>query len=506
MINISINTFLSYFHSMTFTSIYFWAGFFPVLFLLYWIFKGARVVQNLILLLASFLFYGLWDKRYPVILGCSILITYLGGLLGAAREDTAKRRGHGVRRGIVILTIVLNTAILIFFKYTGFIVLNVSKLVGGGISIPDILLPVGLSFYIFQSLTYLFEILKGGEAEKNPIDYALFVSFFPTIISGPIQKSRDFLPQIKRKKHLSWDTFRVAVLVFMWGAFLKLVMADRLAILVDTVWKSKELTGAYHWVAAAAYSLQIYTDFAGYSYMAMAVSALLGYTIKENFHQPYYATTIRDFWRRWHISLTSFLTEYIYFPLGGSRKGKLKTYRNILIVFLVSGIWHGAAWHFVVWGLLHAVFQMVGRATKGARDFIADHLALKRDSKGFIIYQRIVVFILVTAAWVFFRAPSLGSALSFFMEMGAYNPWVLTGAESLTKMGLDVPNLLLLVFLTLILMGISSLRERGVHAEVILEQNFVTRWVIYIGLFVAIAVFGIYGPAYQASSFIYAGF
>lgn len=240
-------------------------------------------------------------------------------------------------------------------------------LAGGGylasrFQLPQILLPVGLSFYVFQSTNYLLDLAKKKiEPERNFINVALFISFFPTITSGPILRASRFLPQLSEMRSVSFARFQRAVFTFLWGAFIKMMIADRIAVFTNQVYSDLEnYSGLILAACAACYSIQIYCDFSGYSYMAIAVADLFGFDIPENFHQPYFATTIADFWRRWHISLTTWFTDYLYIPLGGNRKSRLRRYINIGIVFLISGLWHGAAWNFVVWGGLHAFFQIFG--------------------------------------------------------------------------------------------------------------------------------------------------
>ena len=334
---------------MAFTSIPFLVAFLPVTFIVYWLFFKHIRLQNMILLLASCIFYGMMNVKYLLFLWASIGITFFGVHYGyrhrLRRPDTQKK--------IYKIVLVFNFFILILFKYTNFAIGNINWILqpfGRQIGVAKILLPVGLSFYIFQSSTYLFHMIKTGEEpEKSFIRYALFVSFFPTIVSGPIQRSEEMLPKIREKKVLSYHTFREAIFIFLWGAFLKMVIADRIALFTGTVLKNYKNYGSVILILSAClYSVQIYADFSGYSHMAIAVAKLFGYDLFENFHQPYFATNIPDFWRRWHISLTKWLTDYIYIPLGGNRRGVIRKYIHIFIVFLVSGIWHGAAWTFIV--------------------------------------------------------------------------------------------------------------------------------------------------------------
>ena len=366
---------------MSFVNLQFWALFLPLCFLAYAVMKSAKG-QNAVLLLASLIFYASYDFKYLLLLLACTAISYLGGLLGVRN------------RRIYIAAGVLNLAVLLVFKYTGFVLGSIQSLTGLNFSLPEILLPVGLSFYVFQSCSYLFDLYNGKlEPERDIIAYALFVCFFPTVVSGPIQKGRELLPQIRQKRVVSYENFSFFLLVFLWGAFLKLVIADRLALMTDRLFlEYYDYTGAILMVNSLAYTFQIYTDFAGYSYMAIAVARLFGFELRDNFCQPYLATDIHSFWRRWHISLTSWFTEYLYFPLGGSRKGTARRYVNIFIVFLVSGLWHGAAWSFVLWGALHGFYQVFGHITRPWRSAIYDRLGIDRSKAAFRLGQRFVTF------------------------------------------------------------------------------------------------------------------
>jgi len=460
-------------------------------------------IQNLVLLTASIVFYGLYDFKYIFLLALCIAVTKLGGDLGCR----ALLRGKAGKK-IYLAALVLNLLILVVFKYTGFILGNLNEVFRCSITIPDILLPVGLSFYIFQSTSYLLDLYcERIKPEKSIIDYALFVSFFPVITAGPIQKSREFLPQVKAKRNITFYRFQEALLTFLWGAFLKMALADRAAVFVNGVYADYQNQGGFTLaLCALAYSLQIYADFAGYSYMSVAVASMFGFHLSDNFRQPYLAVNIADFWRRWHISLTSWFREYLYIPLGGNRKGARRKYMNLFIVFLVSGLWHGAAWHFVFWGLLHGVYQAVGNVTLPQREKLCERLQIKRNCAVYRLWQRICVYGLASVAWVFFRAESFADAVQYLVRMvTAWNPWVLFD-QSLYSFGLSLKEWHIGIWAAGLLLVVSLLRERGKRASDILEQNMFCRWLVCSFLFFSVLIFGIYGPDYSASSFIYAGF
>ena len=314
---------------MSFVSFQFWAVLLPAIFLLYVLFGKTAKGQNIVLLAASIVFYGSYDLSYLIILGASIAVTYLGGLIGAKQED--KEKG----KKIYTFALILNLLLLVVFKYTNFILGNLNALLGVfglSIALPSVLLPVGLSFYVFQSSTYLLDLKTGRcECERNIISYALFVSFFPTVISGPILRASKMLPQINKKREVTFERFQVFIFSFMWGMFLKLVLGDRLSGFVGTVYQRYYDYGGFTlFVHTCVSMLQLYIDFAGYSFMAIAVAALFGFDIPDNFRQPWLSTSVTEFWRRWHISMMSWFTDYLYIPLGGSRKGRLRqNIRNV---------------------------------------------------------------------------------------------------------------------------------------------------------------------------------
>lgn len=480
---------------MSFVNLQFWALFLPLCFLAYAVMRSAKG-QNAVLLLASLVFYASYDFKYLLLLLACTAISYLGGLLGA----------HD--RRIYIAAGVLNLAVLLVFKYTGFVLGSIQSLTGLNFSLPEILLPVGLSFYVFQSCSYLFDLYNYKlEPERNIISYALFVCFFPTVISGPIQKGRELLPQIREKRTVSYENFSFFILAFLWGAFLKLVIADRLALMTDRLFlEYYDYTGAILMVNSLAYTFQIYADFAGYSYMAIAVARLFGFELRDNFRQPYLATDIHSFWRRWHISLTSWFTEYLYFPLGGSRKGTVRRYVNIFIVFLVSGLWHGAAWSFVLWGALHGFYQVFGHITRPLRSAIYDRLGIDRSKAAFRLGQRFVTFSLVSFAWIFFRSENLAKALVYCRNMlRDFAPWTLFDG-SLTAFGIGGADWAILLFALATLGIVSALREKGYDSGCILKQGMAARALLCWAMFMVILVFGVYGGEYSASAFIYAGF
>ena len=442
----------------------------PVTFLLYWLCKNNQKIQNIILLISSFIVYYLLDAKYLLVLVLCIGLTYGGGLLG-----------HKLKNDKVYnLFILLNILVLVFFKYIH--LLEFGK---------NILLPVGISFYVFQSTSYLFDLKRGDvELEESIFDYGLFVSFFPTIVSGPIQKSKEFLPKIKKEKSISFLDIQDAVYIYLWGLFLKMVVADRIALFTGEVFSNpSSYFGLVVIVAIVLYSFEIYTDFLGYSYMAIAIAKLFGYELTENFHQPYFAQTIVSFWRRWHISLTSWLRDYVYIPLGGNRKGKIRQYVNILIVFIISGIWHGSSNHYVVWGLIHGLGQ------------IASYLLNIKESNKLLggIIQRLCVFIYVGLGWVFFRSYSVSSAITLLGN-------IMGRSESSLLEFMPMIEWVIIICGLLLLLIVSFYRESGVSVRFTSNNQLVFKYMTILVLIFVVIIFGIYGPNFEASSFIYEGF
>lgn len=498
---------------MEFTAFYFWALFLPCVLLVYIACPGKW--KNGVLFAASLLYYYAYNVllyrtiivKNTVFLIFCILITYVGGRIGGRYLTQGKtQKGHSV----LILSFCVNLLVLLICKYTQFVAYNLNQLNEmlnlweGTITIPAWRQPVGLSFFVFQSSSYLLDIyFQKTEAEKNVLNYGLFVSFFPTIVSGPIQRGAHFLPQINKNREIDWERLHYAFRTFLWGAFLKLVVANRLAVFTDAVYLDVNSHGfSLLALAAIAYSVQIYADFSGYSLMAIAVARLFGFDFHDNFVRPYAATSIADFWRRWHISLSTWFRDYLYIPLGGNRKGKLCKYRNLAIVFLISGLWHGASWNFVLWGGIHAAYQIIGDLTKQHRIDLSRSLGIERDSFVFRLWQRVFVFAAVTIAWVFFRIDSMHGIMAFFGSL--FRDWqignLFTGVPA--AKGLDA----ITVISVLLLACVSSLKEAGVSPNILLAQSGILRFVCYFTLLLWTILFGQYGPDFSAGAFIYAGF
>lgn len=346
----------------------------------------------------------------------------------------------------------------------------------------DIVLPVGISFYIFQALSYTVDVYRDEiYAEKNFFRYALFVSFFPQLVAGPIERSKNLLKQMAEPKKFDYDSVREGLLLMLYGFFLKLVISDRCAVLVNQVYGDYMAYQGFQLILANVFfAIQIYCDFMGYSVIAKGAAKVLGFELMENFKQPYLATSIKDFWRRWHISLSSWLRDYLYIPLGGNRGSKWKKYRNLMITFLVSGLWHGANTTFVLWGGLHGLYQVIGELTAPVFASIYKRFHVDRETFSWKFLRVIKTFLLVDIAWVFFRADSVQSAFLILRRCTLLSNTGLLLNGGLYQLGLNERNMTILAIALLALLIVSVMRERGIQVLAWLSgQNIVFRYAVY---------------------------
>lgn len=459
--------------------------------------------QYIWLLVASYYFYMNWDAHYALLLLFSTFVTYISGVC----IDGIRRRKNIVwqKKIIVACCFIVNLCILFFFKYFNFAVdsLNtVLSVINIKLQTPQfsVILPVGISFYIFQALSYTMDVYRGDvEAEHNFLKYALFVSFFPQLVAGPIERSKNLLKQINEIHKFSFEKMRDGLLLMLWGYFLKIVIADRVALFVDTVYGDVyQYGGLYAFLATGLFAIQIYCDFAGYSTIAVGAAEILGFRLMENFDCPYFATNIKDFWRRWHISLSSWFRDYLYIPLGGNRKGTLRKYINIIIVFSASGLWHGAAITFVIWGLLHGIYQVIGDIIKPLKGKIQVYPWISK------ILSIVITFGLVDFAWIFFRANSFTDAKQVIGSILRFENMDCISNGSVFALGLNTVNTKLLIFSVLILFIADWCKYKGVVIrQVIIKQILPIRWMCYLIAVFFVLIFGIWGASYDAASFIY---
>lgn len=393
--------------------------FLPIVFLLYWfVFKPLKW-QNLLVVVASYVFYGWWDWRFLILIAITSFCSYLSGILLEKHEGKRKRQ-----KAVSAVNIVLNLSILGIFKYYNFFTENIAALCQNlGYSLDwvtlDIILPVGISFYTFQALSYTIDVYQHKiKATHDPVEFFAFISFFPQLVAGPIERATNLLPQFQKERHFDYANAVDGCRQMLWGFFKKMVVADSCAGCANTIWGSySEQTGFVLWIGALFFTFQIYCDFSGYSDIAIGTARLFGINLKRNFNVPYFSRNIPEFWRRWHISLMTWFRDYIYFPLGGSRCAKWKVIRNTMIVFGISGLWHGANWTFVAWGLYHAfliaLIILLGINTK-TKNVVASGKVLPSLKETF---QMLVTFILAIIGWVIFRAESIGQAWDYLTKM-----------------------------------------------------------------------------------------
>lgn len=481
---------------MSFTSFLFFAFF--TLILLGWYLLPGRG-QRLWLLAANYVFY-MWSMpALGLVLLASTALSY-----GAARwmgeaESRTKRR----RRAILTLACLLHFGLLFACKYLQMALDLLGRVIPGAAGLQvGLLLPAGISFFTFAMTGYLFDVYRGKTAvEKNFLDYAVFASFFPCILAGPIGQARSFLPQLKTRRPFDAAGLKGGLLRFAWGMVQKLVLADNLAVPINAAYGGQAVTPLTWIVLLLLYSLQIYFDFAGYSNMAIGLAQAMGLQVPENFDAPYFTTSVTGFWKKWHMSLTGWFREYLYFPLGGSRKGRLRTYLNILIVFAVSGLWHGAAVHYVVWGLLNGLFQVWERITAPLRVRLDNRLRRRALRWPCLLLRWALTYCLISLTWLCFRAESL-TQIRFILGqiLGLFR----TGPGGL---GLESLGLKPLMQTVLLVCGgaaalIDGLRARGRRVRR-LQTTVLPYYLAMVVLLLTAAVFGVYGAGFDPQDFVY---
>lgn len=400
---------------MSFTSAAFLI-FLPVVFALYWLTRRSVRLQNSVLLAASYVFYGWWDWRFLILIMITSLSSFASGLLIVGSAESKRRD-----RLTVAANIVLNIGILAVFKYYNFFVDNFAVMlssVGMSADFPtlNIILPVGISFYTFQSLSYTIDVYrKKIAATSDLVAFCTFIAFFPQLVAGPIERATNLLPQMLGRRTFSYPRAVDGCRQMLWGFFKKMVIADNCALAVDTIWQDySSMNGTTMAVGAILFTFQIYCDFSGYSDIAIGTARLFGINLMQNFRMPYFSRNIAEFWRRWHISLMTWFRDYVYIPLGGSRRGRWITLRNTLTVFALSGLWHGANWTYVCWGLYHAVLFVPIILVSKSRKFADEPQLCIAD-----VCRMLLTFLLVVFGWIIFRAPSMSQAVDYIVHLAA---------------------------------------------------------------------------------------
>lgn len=388
---------------MLFSSTFFLYIFLPLVLIIYYGMSKKQESRNLILLIASLIFYAWGEPKFVLVMLMSIAANYYFGIL-----VDRKKHAHNVKLYLVLM-VVFNLSIMGIFKYLGFTVETINGIAGLNLTVPQIALPIGISFFTFQSISYVIDVYRGhGKVLKNPLDVGLYIAFFPQLVAGPIVRYETIANEIHGRKETEKD-FAEGIVRFTIGLSKKVLLSNQFALIADKAYSLEEagtLTVVFAWLGAISYMLQIYFDFSGYSDMAIGLGKMFGFHFNENFNFPYISKSVSEFWRRWHISLGTWFRDYVYIPLGGSRVGKVKLFRNIFVVWLLTGIWHGANWTFIVWGVYFGVLLLIEKFT-GLDKWLA-------KSK---IVGHVYTLFLVLISWVLFRASSLGDAISYMKFM-----------------------------------------------------------------------------------------
>lgn len=463
---------------MLFTSIEFFV-FLPVVFALYWLLRHRVRWQNLLVVAASYLFYGWWDWRFLLLIAFTSVCSYFSGILiGNSRWRKTALWGN----------IAINLAILGLFKYYDFFAAELATLLGcsGDSVMLHLILPVGISFYTFQALSYSIDVYRGKlEPTRDVVAFFAYVSFFPQLVAGPIERATNLLPQFSKERRFDYSMAVDGIRQMLWGFFKKAVVADNCAVYVDEIWGNISGQSSVNLIVAAAlFSIQIYCDFSGYSDIAIGCAKLFGIRLMRNFKVPYFSRDIAEFWRRWHISLTTWFRDYVYIPLGGSRVGKWKIVRNTFIIFLVSGLWHGANWTFILWGAFHALLFLplilLGKNRKYTNTVAEGHRLPGIKELG----QITLTFILAALGWILFRSQSIGEAIDFF-----------GGIVSGGMANISIPKrTVVFVLILLVVEWLQRNREHGLSMEGV--RSGVVRYACYLTVLVLIFMFGVFNETF----------
>ncbi len=457
-----------------------------------------------LLLVASYYFYMVWNPKYVLLIIFSTLVDYIVSIKMSNKELKSDRKKY------LYISLIANLGLLFLFKYFNFFNDTIQSL--AGFINPDsiytfsglnLLLPMGISFYTFQTLSYTIDVYRGDrKAERHLGYFALYVTYFPQLVAGPIERSNTLIPNLKEKQYFDYDRTRKALLKIGYGFFKKIVVADRLAVIVNTIYNDVgSYSGVYFVIATVFFAFQIYCDFSAYSDIAIGSANLMGHNLMENFKAPYFAKNIKEFWARWHISLTTWFRDYLYIPLGGNRCSKSRYYVNVLIIFLVSGLWHGANFTFIVWGAIHGFLQIFSYATSDRRLSIIEKLGIKTNTFYYRTFQQLITFMIVCFAWIFFRANTISDAI-FVVQNISFEGIENIFDGSFYELGLDKIDFIFSLLLIPILLFIDNLIINHNIFDKLLSENLVIRWGVYIIIIFTIILFGYYG-GYDESNFIY---
>ncbi|MBA4369086.1 MAG: membrane-bound O-acyltransferase family protein [Desulfobacterium sp.] len=448
----------------------------------------------MLLLSANYYFYMCWKPEYALLIIASTLVAYITGKkMGSASGKKDKKK-------YLIVSLLINLGILFGFKYFNFFndsfrAFFTSINIFYNVPAFHVLLPVGISFYTFQALSYSIEVYRGNQKPENHFGiFALYVSFFPQLLAGPIERPTNMLPQFHEKYKFDYERITNGIKLIAWGIFKKVVIADRLAVCVNQVYNApQDHPGLPLIIATYFFAFQIYCDFSGYTDIAIGSAQILGFRLMENFRQPYFSTSVSEFWRRWHISLSTWFRDYLYIPLGGNRTGKTRFYCNIFLTFVISGLWHGANWTFVIWGSLHGLYVIIGRMTYDIRKKIAHRLHLHHIPGVWRGFQILITFHLVLFAWIFFRANSLTDAMYIISHLFSSFDF------QYDQLGLDGFEFKIAILFLLIMEFTHILQEKDSVRKQLSKKPFMTRWSAYYLLVMTILLFGNFGE----SPFVY---
>jgi|SRR5690554_699620 len=477
---------------MLFNSLDF-AVFFPIFFLLYWLVAKNLELRNVFLLLSSYVFYAWWDWRFLFLIIFSSILDYvIGQKLGKLKN---KRR----RKGLLLISLLSNLGLLAYFKYANFFIdsfVNSFNFFGGSLDSfsLNIILPVGISFYTFQTMSYTIDIYRNKiTPTKNWISFFAFVAFFPQLVAGPIERASHLLPQFSKVYKFKYSALKSGLLLVAFGLFKKMVIADRLAILVNQVYSDPTAhSGQELIIATVFFAFQIYCDFSGYSDIAIGLARTMGFDLMKNFNAPYFSKSITEFWRRWHISLSTWFRDYVYIPLGGSKNGTYKTYLNLFIVFVVSGLWHGAAITFIIWGAIHGIIIVLEKA------FSNNELTIKRSGLISGTFFMLFTFTMVSVAWVFFRVNSFSDSIYIVKNLLNFNQEI----NTYYHLGLATYEFKLALIVIVLLLIFDFIHKKYNALRLLNKTNFVIRNVAYVVIIFSILIFGVYGDE-NVSEFIY---
>ena len=468
--------------------------FLPIVFLLYWFVFRGRKLQNFLIVVASYIFYGWWDWRFLLLIAFTTICSFFSGILIERYSGNRKKQQY-----VSASNIVINIGILSIFKYYNFFVENLNILLISTLGYHldwltiEIILPVGISFYTFQALSYSIDVYRHNlKATHDVIEFAAYISFFPQLVAGPIERATNLLPQFQKNRQFDYSMAVDGLRQMLWGFLKKLVVADNCAWIVNKYWEQyQDLPGMTLFLIGVLFAFQIYCDFSGYSDIAIGCARLFGFRLMRNFNYPYFSRSIPEFWRRWHISLMTWFRDYVYFPLGGSRCAKWKIIRNIFIVWAISGLWHGANWTFVCWGLFHAtllaIYNIFGLTTKYKQIVAHGHFfpSIKE------LFQMSLTFFLAVIGWIIFRAETITQAVDFISSMvnnRFFDVSVLPGK--------------LFLFLGIMLLTIEWLQRDKQHALSFSNNKVLSikpiRWSIY--LLIILIIFWFKG---QSQTFVY---